>query len=57
MPKDDRKQINIRVSDELLERIEALRGARRPIPNVTDLFHDLINEAYEREVAKGRRRN
>ena len=52
--RDSKKQINIRIDDERLKRIDALRRARSPIPSVTDLFHALVDEAYEREIVKRR---
>ena len=56
MPKDDRKQINVRVDDPQLGRIEELRRNRSPIPNVSELFRLLVDEAYDREIGKGKRK-
>ena len=46
---DERKQINIRVDDELLKTIEELRAMHRPIPTVSDLIREAVTEKYERE--------
>ena len=52
----ERKQINIRFEDSQVERIDALRRNRSPIPTVSDLIRALIDEAYDREIAKPRGR-
>ena len=52
MSKGARKQINLRVDDVQLERIDALRRNRSPIPNVSDLIRALIDEAHAREIVK-----
>jgi Arc/MetJ-type ribon-helix-helix transcriptional regulator len=54
MTTDTRKQINFRVDDDLLEKIDDLRRWRSPIPSVSDLLRELVEEAHQRE---GKRRN
>ena len=56
LPTVARSQFILRVAEAQVERIEALRRNRSPIPNVSDLLRALIDEAYEREVGKGRGR-
>jgi Arc/MetJ-type ribon-helix-helix transcriptional regulator len=49
MTKDARKQINFRVDDELIGKIDDLRRWRSPIPSVSDLLRALVETAHERE--------
>jgi hypothetical protein len=53
---DKRAQLNMRLTQENEKQIEELRRKRSPIPSVTDLFRELLSDAYEREIAKGRGR-
>ena len=48
-----KKQINIRIDDVELDRVDAIRSQRVPVPNVSELIRALINEAYEKEVPRG----
>ncbi len=50
-----KKQINLRIDEIDLERLDDIRRQRTPIPNVSELIRDLIEEAHEREVARKQR--
>lgn len=53
---DTRKQINFRVSDTTLERIDVLRSKMKPLPNVSEFMHlaiDAMEREIERELASG----
>mgnify|MGYP001558320083 CR=1 FL=1 len=47
-----KKQINLRIDEIDLERLDDIRRKRTPIPNVTELIRDMIAETHEREVAR-----
>lgn len=44
----DRKQINFRANDDLLEVIDELRAMMRPIPSTADVIREALYEKLER---------
>ena len=51
MQKPARRQLNVRLGDEHLDKVDALRRKRSPIPNTSELVRDLIDAAYAAEDA------
>jgi transcriptional regulator of NAD metabolism len=47
----NRKQINLRVSEEFLRMVDDLRRIGHPIPTLTDVVHQAVLEKYQRDVA------
>ena len=45
-----RTQINIRLDKDREARITQLRKLRDPIPSVSDLMRELVDDAYDREL-------
>ena len=56
MQKDDRKQINLRVDDELLAAIERIRRRASPIPSVSEVFRQSVLDRDAREAKREERR-
>ena len=50
-----RRQINLRLDDRMDADIEELRSLKRPIPSVTEVLREALEEKLEREL-KARRR-
>ncbi len=48
----NRKQLNVRVSQDLLDKIDWLRANTKPFPTTTDVVVDAVNEQYERVKKK-----
>ena len=56
MSKEKRTQFNMRLTADDAKRIEDLRRNRSPIPSATDLLRELIVDAHEKELGKGKTR-
>jgi Arc/MetJ-type ribon-helix-helix transcriptional regulator len=51
-----RKQINLRLTDELVGMIDELRSQRRPIPKMAEVLREALEEKIKRELKPGAKR-